>query len=274
METPNPEHINFEFYQERNFSELLNISVAFLRQNFKSLVIIVLVITSPILVPVLFYLTSQFVAQNTGDLSWWTIIVVVVTYMSLLNGAVNGYIEVYQHKQGIEDKFDISIKDVWVASRGRLASLWLYTVVAYSLSVIAGIFLIIPGVYVLVVCSIGWAVVFHEKLNPFKVVGRCTYLFSGGNSWLTGFMLALVMAIVLFALSFTESMLWLLLSLILGDIPGLSQWLGVIFIGIYVILLASLAIVPSLLYTFMYYSLLEKQDAVGLIAKIDNFGKE
>lgn len=273
METPNPEDTSFEFYQERNFSELLNISVAFLRQNFKSLFIIVLAITSPILVPVLFYLSSQFVTQSTSDLSWWTIIGVVVTYMSLLNGAVNGYIEVYQHQQNI-GKRSIGIKEVWVASRGRLASLWVYTIVAYSLSVIAGIFLIIPGVYMLVVCSIGWAVVFHEKLNPFKVVGRCTYLFSGGNSWLTGFMLALVMAIVLFALSFAESMLWLLLSLILGDIPGLSQWLGVIFIGIYVVLLASLAIVPSLLYTFMYYSLLEKQDAVGLIAKIDNFGKE
>lgn len=273
MDTPNSEHTNFEFYQERNFSELLNISVAFLRQNFKSLFIIVLVITSPVLVPVLFFLSSQFVSQNATDLSWWTIIGVVVTYMSLLNGAVNGYIEVYQLKQNTT-KVGVSLKEVWAASRGRLASLWIYTVVAYSLSVIAGIFLIIPGVYMLIVCSIGWAAVFHEKLNPFKVVGRCAYLFSGGNSWFTGFMLALVMAIVLFALSFTESMLWLLLSLILGDIPGLSQWLGVIFIGVYVLLLASLAIVPSLLYTFMYYSLLEKQDAVGLIAKIDNFGKE
>lgn len=274
METPNPEHTIFDFYQERNFSELLNTSVAFLRHNFKSLFIVVLVITSPILLPVLFYLTSQFITQSSsGGMSWLTIATVGVTYMSLLNGAVNGYVEVYQRQQHT-NKPNVTIKEVWQALKGRFFSLWAYTIVAYAFSAIASVFLIIPGVYFLIVCSVGWAVVFHEKLNPVKAIGRCSYLFAGGNSWLTGFMLALIMAIVAFALSFTESMVWLLLSLILGDIPGINQWLGVIFIGVYVVLLASLAIVPSLIYTFMYYSLVEQKDSVGLIAKIDNFGKE
>lgn len=282
MEQSNSSHIMIEFHQERNFSELLNVSVAFLRENFRQLFTITFILTSLIVIPAMLYLvflsaSEEAFALDSPNANFLWLGLMYITYLTLLFGGVSQYVAIYQEKQAaIQQKVSaIKAGEVWKQLRRQLIRLWGVTFMVHFFVALASLFLFLPGIYLLVLLSIGWAVAVHEKKGVIATMNRCVYLFSGqAASWFAGLWLALVVVIVIVAFTFTQSMVWGLLSLIVGDIPGNARWVATVFISIYVFLMSAVMLFPALIYNFFYYSLLEQKEAVGTLAKIDEFGKE
>ncbi len=280
------------FRKIRNFSQKLNATIEFIRQNIKPLGKSILYILGPlaILNGLLF---SQYISFIFGNMSAAEPIDVQNPLASVFNETYIGFMifsifsavlnfSVIINFMKIYDKKypeEITVTEVLNASWKDLLPLFVLGFIATILMVIGFIAFVIPGVYLMVVLSLSIPILFFEKKGVFETIGRSFKLIK--NKWWSTFGLMFVASILMYAVSMIFIVPFYVFYFIsiftLVDEMGISAditswWFqgGMTFSVMFMMLGSYLTYsVPMVALSFQYFNLVERQESVGLLSEID-----
>jgi hypothetical protein len=284
------------FAQARDFSEKLNATFSFLRQNFKNLGAAALFIAGPFtLIDGIFmglYQSQVFKSagavnnssltpqarmiasfQNIFGIEYFLGILFSVISLMVLAIVVNEYIRLYnEHKTE-----NFQWQDVLPGVKSHFLSVFLFAI-GYTIIVMLGLMLfIIPGIYLAFALSLLIYVRMFEKKSFFFAVGRCLDLIKG--NWWPTFGLLFVLSIIQGMLSFIFQIPALISGILMG-LQGLKNEASEgsnIFMIIATIISTTgthlLYVVSLVGLCFQYFNLVEEKDATGLLNRIDSIGK-
>lgn len=235
-----------EFQRTRDFSNKMNATFEFLKQNFKSFFKSVLYLAGPPAVVSSLLMGSVFSAYMSlavgmaspggqdafqdylTSFSLWgnVILVVVLTTITIvmLTATVNGYVVLYREKQSNK----IEVEEVWAQVKKTFWG-YFFTLVGYFMLFVIGYLLLIaivfgaaavsPGlsviiafglfgafVYVLVGASLIYAIQGFEGKGFFSAINRSFYLIRG--KWWSTFGLLFVMTLIIYIVSFIFIIPW------------------------------------------------------------------
>jgi hypothetical protein len=266
-----------EFRKVRDFGALLNVTFDYIRKNFKLLFKSNLLIASPfILLSGVFmgiYQSSMFnfaYDQDFETIGIPFLLAMIFMIVSYLIITVVTYSHLMLYKQSESGVFGLD--DVWQMVKKNFFMI-LLTGIGYSFIVGFGfLFLIIPGIYLSIALSLIFIVRLEEELGFFDAVNRCIKLIKG-NWWFT-FGVILVVGIIqgflMYAL-YIPNYIMMFATAFTGvdsEASGLNRILY-IFTSIISSLGTLLYTVSTIAIAFHYYNLVERKEAPGLLAQID-----
>ena len=281
------------FHKIRDFSQKLNATIEFIRQNIKSLGKAVLYILGPmaILNGLLF---SQYIdfafggmsaqgqinVQNPFDFIFnpsYVGFIFISGFSALLNFAVIfNYMKLYQNKY----PEPISVTEVLNASWKDLLPLFFLGVIAMILFMVGFIAFIIPGIYLMVAMSLSIPILFFERLSIFESIGRSFKLIKG--KWWSTFGLLFVASIMMYAVSLIFMVpfyiFYFIKMLTLVEEAGITtdttSWMfqGGMMLSVMFMFLGSFLTytIPMVALSFQYFNLVERHESVGLMAEIES----
>ena len=280
------------FHKIRNFSQKLNATIEFIRQNIKPLGKAVLYILGPmaILNGLLF---SQYIdfafggmsaqdqinVQNPFDFIFnpsYVGFIFISGFTALLNFAVIfNYMKLYQNKY----PEPISVTEVLNASWKDLLPLFFLSVIAMILMMVGFIAFIIPGIYLMVAMSLSIPILFFERLGIFESIGRSFKLIKG--KWWSTFGLLFVANIMMYAVSLIFMVPFYIFYFIkmltlveeVGITTDTTSWMfqGGMMLSVMFMFLGSFLTytIPMIALSFQYFNLVERRESVGLMAEIE-----
>lgn len=282
-----------DFYKKRPFSDKLNITFVFLRENAWPYLKVQLLIAGPILLLVniaagrkqlaMFDSSVEkmqidpdgFMIDMFGDMfgAYSLVLIAGLVASSLVPALCYGYMKAYRERPPEGITIAHVTRDMWPNFFSMLG----YGIIAGMVIIISAFFLIIPAIYFMVVLSLGAAIICFEKTDPFTAFGRCFTLIK--DKWFSTAGLVLVVFIIAYLINALFSLpqlvlmgLWTLLTLESGnpsvDMPAYMSSLQILFA-----VLQSFAgiITYSLVYialAFQYFNLVERRESPGLMARI------
>ncbi len=280
-----------EFYEKRDFGEKINVTFAFLRQNFAPLAKSILFIAGPAILLIavvggIYQATVMDTTLESGAVDYLQIVsqgsltsFLSIFVSALLVTVVYAYLVLYVER---EDYHSITVTEVWE----RVKQHYLVVVVSsfvYSVLVVLGfMLLIIPGFIAIAALSFLFIIQIKEGLSLGAAFSRCFKLVS--DNYLSTLGLILVMSILIGIISMV---VMLPFGIALG-VPAfftLSQESGLEDAGgmMKVLLIAFQALsslLSYLLYTilliavaFQYANLVEKKEAAGLLESVNTIGQ-
>jgi hypothetical protein len=292
-----------EIRKSRPFGEQLNVTFAFLRENFKGLGKAVLFIVGPtaIIAGALigFSFLDFYSLGRNGDTdnllsSIPTLLLgVLVAFIStiLLAGVVNDYVRLYLDRNGP----NFTLGELWNEVKGdlgRIISTLLglagIVVMVYLLVVLIGVtgmkFLVVLafiallafGIYAYVPLSMLITVRLCEDDGLWAAMGRCFELVKG--HWWRTFGLIFVLQFIAQTISgifvFPVQMLNAMMQLGSVGQPGTGAKLFMGIVMMFGLMLGYLlACLPYLGITLQYFNLVEKHDGLGVMARIESIGR-
>lgn len=278
--------------KKRDFSQKLNATIEFIRQNFRNLFKSLLYIAGPITlvvgIAVVFIQRSFFLmTQGTGfefnttrtiETFQQTALVILVSFLAIMMviTVVNSYIKVYGRKESSY----IEVNEVWQETKKHYLSVLLASIIVAFVTLAATFFFIIPGIYVGVALSLIFIIIIFEDKNPFDAFGRCFKLISG--KWWSTFGLIIVVGILQYVIGlvFTTPLLIfqflnMFNSLETMDVNNMNTGNQIIFITLNSISTIASYFLSAILYialAFQYFNLVERKEATGLMSEIQNMG--
>jgi len=270
------------FRRPRDFSEVLNATFAFIRQNFKKLGKAILFIVGPFIV--LGGICSGLynaeaaagpASQNPANLLAYMLLMFLVSMLgsAVFAGVVNQYIVLYMDREFHE--FDID--EVWQAVKKDLG-MALLTALGFSFVVGVGmIFCLLPGIYLMVPLSLLLIMRIRER-QPFGAAfSRCFKLMSG-HWWptfgllLTAFLINTALSFVFYLPNYVLTFWNIVHAGEAGALTSNARLLHIVtsmiaFVGGYLFYA-----IPVLAVAFQYFNLVERYEAAGLFEKIDQLG--
>lgn len=272
---------------KRDFGQKINATFEFVGQNFKPLAKALLFIAGP---PALLAGAANGLYQsrilktaltqtstNPFDLTMYfsvdyfvSTILAIVTAL-LATGATYSFITLYEKEESSQA---ITPGRVWEDITANLSSIFIASIVAILLTLVASILLFFPGIYVAISISLFILIIFREKLEPIASLRRSHYLIEG--KWWSTFGLLFIMGLI----SGIISLVFQVPNLILTTLSALNLSSGtetskVFFVISGMISLLGSALVQSLIaiaLAFQYYNLVERKEGVGLRSAIDSIG--
>lgn len=284
-----------DFYKKRPFSDKLNITFVFLRENAWPYLKVQLLIAGPILLLVnmaasqlqfdlfdsvergqgldTFVIRSpdSFIIDMFG--AYGLVLLASLVGGSLIPVLCYGYMRVYQERPPEGITIAHVTRDMWLNFLSMLG----YGIIAGMVVIVSAFFLFIPAIYFMVVLSLGAAIICFEKTDPFTAFGRCFTLIK--DKWFSTAGLLLVVGIIVYFITAFFSLpqivlmgLWTLLTLESGDMgvdmPAYIDSLQILFAvlqsfaGIFTYSVVYIAI------AFQYFNLVERRESRGLMARI------
>ena len=279
------------FYEKRDFGEKINVTFAFLRQNFAPLAKSILFIAGPAILLIavvggIYQATLMDTTSESGAIDYLQIVsqgsltsFLSIFVSALLVTVVYAYLVLYVER---EDYHSITVTEVWE----RVKQHYLVVVVStfvYSVLVVLGfMLLIIPGFIAIAALSFLFIIQIKEDLSLGAAFSRCFKLVS--DNYLSTLGLILVMSILIGIISMV---VMLPFGIALG-VPAfftLSQGAGLEDAGgmMKVLLIAFQALSSLLSYllyailliavAFQYANLVEKKEAAGLLESVNTIGQ-
>ena len=266
-----------EFRKVRDFGALLNVTFDYIRKNFKLLFKSNLFIASPfILLAGVFmgiYQSSMFsfaYDQDFESIGIPFLLAMVFMIVSYVIITVVTYSHLMLYKQSETGAFELD--DVWQMAKKNFFLIFL-TGIGYSFIVGFGfLFLIIPGIYLSIALSLIFIVRLEEELGFFDAVSRCIKIIKD-NWWFT-FGLILVVGMIqgflMYALYIPNYIMMFVTAFagIDSETSGVNRMLYILT-SIISSLGALLYIISTIAIAFHYYNLVERKEAPGLLAQID-----
>jgi hypothetical protein len=276
-------------YVQRDFGEKINAVFQYIRQHYRSLLLSLLYIVGP--VAVITAIASSITASNmlraASDIqadrgnpyagflfmsrlfspAYW----IALLFSILTNVAV--ILTTYAHLHRTETGQSVTVADIWGDMQSHIGRMVAYTILMAIITTIGFFCLFLPGIYIGIVLSIGFAITYLEKAGFGDTWTRCLNLIR--NNWWATFGFLLVMGIIVAVLSLVFALpegLFGFLSagkLLPGD--GLPVW----FIIANMIGLVGRSILYSILYlaiAFQYGNLVEQHESVSLHSAINSIG--
>lgn len=288
------------FFQQRNFGEKVNITFDFLKENFKPLFKIILLVEAPLILIISVFYTFFFMnmmgmsgAMAAGEVSpmemnnqmnsffssYSIIMVLGVVAVSTFFAILIRYMKLYQ----TQPPSTITIKSV-LPTLFKDSAMLFGAYILYIITVILGMmFFFFPGIYLAIAFSMVFTIVIFEEENVFNGLSRSISLIRG--KWWSTFGLLFIIGIIqgviammfyipFYSLMFTQMMFSLEgnevfdrpsdFMIVLQSILMAVAYAGVFF----TYSIGAIAI------SFQYFNLREKHESVGLISDIDNLGDE
>lgn len=286
-----------EFYKKRQFGEKLNATFTFIRENAWPYLKVQFMIAGPILL-IANILVNQFAFSMfdfNGEVSanffidmfqmYGLLLLIGLVGTTIMPAVTYGYMTAYKSLAPT----DISVANVTKGFASRFFNILGLNILTYIVVGIAMIFLILPGIFVAIVLSLGAAIIVFENSNPIDAFGRAFTLIKG--KWWSTFGLLVVISIIGYIINFFFG---LPRSIVLGidlftslDATGgiegaemensTNQVLNVVF-SVFETFGSILSY--SLIYmalAFQYFNLVERTESRGLLTKIeqmDSTGEE
>ena len=284
-------HEKISFYEKRDFGEKINVTFAFLRQNFVPLGKSILYIAGPFILLVaivagIYQATVLDVGSGEDDAFDITAVATQGSFTSFLSifvsalliAVVYAYLVLYVER---EDYRNITVGDVWNIAKQHYLSIVLSIFVYSVLIVIGFMLLLIPGLIVLAALSFLFIIQMKERISFGAAFSRCfklvsdNYLSTLGLIFVMAFLISIISIII--ALPFTIALgvpafFSISQGTAMGDTEGLMK---VVFIVLQVVN----SLVSYLLYAilliaiaFQYANLVEKKEAAGLLESVGTIG--
>ncbi|WP_192822138.1 hypothetical protein [Rufibacter sp. LB8] len=281
-------HRPIEFREERDLGQKLNVTFAFIKQNYKVLLTSLLYLVVPFaLLAGIFsgiYQSTQL-AQAAGEVEyesmgaysfassilsvhyWLQIFFTIVAYV-MLSLTVYSFMVLYQDYDG-----PIEVRDVWALAKGHIIPVLYSTIGVFIICVLGTLLLVVPGVYLYVAFSIFIVVMLREDVGFVEAMERCLYLVKG--NWWSSFGFFLVLIIIQGVFGFVASAPAIVTYILrILHLPGGENDLLLVAAG------TVSTVVNLLLYIiwvtglgFQYYHLVEVKDGIGLLEQVENIGK-
>jgi hypothetical protein len=266
-----------EFRKVRDFGALLNVTFDYIRKNFKLLFKSNLFIASPfILLAGVFmgiYQSSMFsfaYDQDFESIGVPFLLAMIFMIISFVIITVVTYSHLMIYKQSESVVFELD--DVWQMVKKNFFLIFL-TGIGYTVLVGFGfLFLIIPGIYLSIALSLIFIVRLEEELGFFDAVSRCIKIIKD-NWWFTFgiiVVVGMIQGFLMYAL-YIPNYIMMFVTAFTGIDSETSDVNRMLYI-----LTSILSSLGALLYTistiaiaFHYYNLVERKEAPGLLAQID-----
>lgn len=265
---------------ERSFSDKLNATFTFARQNMKQLVIILMLLGFPLLVAgniLLLYMQTTLANDIVagGGVFNFNYISNMLLSMSLL---IVGYFWLHLITLSYIAEYAAGNRDISPGAVLRRAYSNLGKVlgagIATAIIVAVGfVFLIIPGIYLGIVLSLLTLVIVMEGDPLFEAISRCFYLIK--DKWWSTFGLLFVMSIIVGLMQFAFNIPSFIINfakVFHQQEPtfDLATILAHIFYTIGLSLLYPLSFIAL---AFQYFNLVELKESAGLKMEIDQSAK-
>lgn len=278
-----------EIQRQRNFSEIINDTFTFIKENFKELFKYYLMILGPFLVAEA--IISQFVSTDLlsalgtaepGDFSvakdaagmlgitYILLIIQIILFNSFVFGFIRQYVE--NGQDGIS--FESLLHFVFKMFLPLLVIYFVYLVV-----VIAGsLFFILPGLALMIYMLLAPYVKVYEEKPIFESISRSFKLVY--DNWWTAFGLNLAAGIIMYIIYIILSLPVLLflpdVNPLFGDAVNTSSQfdLWMLVSGLYGVITNFVMIIPLVATSLLYFSIVEKKEARGLESKMDELEKK
>ncbi|MBI3219613.1 MAG: hypothetical protein HYZ44_08890 [Bacteroidetes bacterium] len=275
----------------RDFSEKINITFEFGRQNLKPLGKALLYITGPFIVlQGLFNGLYQKEILGKGGLRGLelfsggsdAVMWLGITYIFILFGYVSSLIVVYEYLRLYEARVDdrtIEVTELWNEVKGNylpmIGSLFIMLILIF----LGFILLILPGIYLAVVFSLIPPLMIIEKMGFSDALSRAFKIIS--EKWWSTFGLIFIMGIIVGFMALIFSVPQAIFTFLMAmhgtdtsiEIP-LWQDAGMIISS--VLYSTGAGLLQSLIFmslAFQMYNLIERKEAKGLMSKLESFGK-
>jgi len=285
------------YYKIRNFSQKLNATIEYLRQNYKSLGKVILYILGPLAIinGLLFAQYINFIFGNMGAMEpvdvqnpfafifnpTYVGFIILSSFGALLNFAVIfNFMKIYDKKFPEE----ITVSEILNSSWKDLLPLFLLGLIATIMITVGFFALIIPGIFLMVVLSLSIPVLFFEQKGIFEAIGRSFKLIRG--KWWSTFGLLFVASILMYAVSMIFILpfyvFYFLSIFTLVEETGVSTdmnawWFqGGMTLSVMFMILGSFLTysIPMVALSFQYFNLVERQESFGLMSEIEQLDNE
>lgn len=285
------------FYKVRDFSQKLNATIEFIRQNVKPLGKSILYILGPLAVlnGLLFSQYIDFVfgtmapqdpvsAQNPFTFltsSSYIGFMFLSGFSALLNfSIIFNFMKIYQERYPEE----ITVTEVLNASWKDVLPLFVLGVLTTILLMVGFIAFIVPGIYLMVIFSLSIPILFFEGKGVFESIGRSFKLIKG--KWWSTVGLLIVASVLMYAVSMIFVMpfyVFYFLSMFtlieeIGISADTSSWWfqGGMTLSLMFMILGSFLTysIPMVALSFQYFNLVERQESVGLMGEIEKLDSD
>lgn len=274
--------------EERNFSEIINVTFQFTFQNLRTLGPVLLYFAAPfslisgiatgLFQSQIFIMTSDRYGMATPfSVAGWGVEYLLSMLFNLLAHIVMSLVVSTYLVQYLDTDGPIEPADIWrVVVRKLLPALGMY--ILYGLSLLLGVILcFFPVVYPYAVFSLGTISMVREELSPLEALQRSQELTQ--MSWSDGLTTFGIRIMVAIAASFLAGVLSIPMYLImfLQGLKVLGENLQWIIMLTSIISVGGTAILGGLVDValgFQYFSLVEKKEGVGLMAEISQIGTQ
>ncbi|GHE58050.1 hypothetical protein [Roseivirga thermotolerans] len=283
-----------EFYKKRQFSDKINATFTFLRENAWPYIKIQLMIAGPILL-LTNILTNQlsigFLGFSPEDVTasmildffklYGLILLSTLVTATLVPIITFSYMKAYQNHAPNEISAAMVLKNLG----SKFFNLLGFNILMYIAIIIAMFFLVLPAIYIGIVLSLGSAIILFEENNPIDTFSRAFTLIKG--KWWSTFGLVIVMGIIGYVISLFFGLPRTLLFSVKaitttfsdGDLSAVTQMttgeqalsiLFSVFETFGSILLYSLSYIAI---AFQYFNLVERRESRGLMSQIEGMDK-
>ena len=283
-----------EFYKKRQFSDKINATFTFLRENAWPYIKIQLMIAGPILL-LTNILTNQlsigFLGFSPEDVTasmildffklYGLILLSTLVTATLVPIITFSYMKAYQSHAPSEISAAMVLKNLG----SKFFNLLGFNILMYIAIIIAMFFLVLPAIYIGIVLSLGSAIILFEENNPIDTFSRAFTLIKG--KWWSTFGLVIVMGIIGYVISLFFGLPRTLLFSVKaitttfsdGDLSAVTQMttgeqalsiLFSVFETFGSILLYSLSYIAI---AFQYFNLVERRESRGLMSQIEGMDK-
>ncbi|WP_207493335.1 hypothetical protein [Aridibaculum aurantiacum] len=269
----------------RDFSENLNDTFQFLKQNFKPLITYVLGIAGVFMLAAA--ILSGMYQSDTNTLfedifsgtrtsrqpyEIFTGLYFLVIVFAWLTGVamqvvITAYLKVYDELGMETPTFD----QVWTEFKRYFARISIFNIPLFIVTVIGFMFCLVPGIYFAVVFAPFVAIIMNENEDFSGAFSRCFTLIKN-NFWMS-----LGIYFVIFLISWFSSGV---ISFIVGLITGLISYLTTHDVKATVTIVTSVLNVFAFIFyilfflsvTLNYYNLAERFDGTGILRRLDTLG--
>ena len=285
--------------KERDFTDLLNATFAFISQEIKPLFKVmclyagILIIASAIMqsyfsedtISSYIQIFRSALSGEGGEVQQqFNSSVMVIMYVVMLLskfficGLSFAYLVVYRDK----GRNNFEIKDVWNTFFSKLPLALALSIVTILMYTVGCIFLVIPGIYMIVPLSFVLIVLYAENKNFGESISRSFKLVS--NNWWFTFGLLIIVGLIVIMLGLIFSLPATIYTFIVGltaatkDLSAAADGINSVpFIITTVIAGIGEGLIAPILYIavgFQYFNLKEKSDNTSLFRKVSEISKE
>lgn len=284
----------FVLYKQRDFSQKMNITIDYIRENFVGLIKPILIIVIPmslIYAVVMSWLvggmnsmmngglgdpaaTTEFLVQAQVN-NLVSTVTMVITY-SFLIAIICTYIKEKDAGRTHEPMALVKLSSRYVL--GIIGVMFLCGLV----SIVGFIFLIIPGIYLMVATSLATFIYLFEDASVSDAFSKSFQLIKG--KWWSTFGLMIVSGIIaiLIGLLFSIPSYVMLLGNWFSNADSLQEdptslmknfdtWYGSMVTALSMVGSYSSYLIPIMALAFQYFNLSERKEGTGLKSQIENF---
>ena len=282
-----------ELRKTRNFSEKLNVTFEFIRQNFKGFIPAILYISVPLYIIgkiIISYYQNFIFPKSVAEPDMTSFLggmfgVFLPAYLFiglgyLFNASlVYNYVSLYGER---DDPRTITINEISDYAKKDIGNIFVAGLLVGIVASLGFLLLIIPGIYLGVTLSLITSVIILERKSVGDAFSRCFALIK--EKWWSTFGLLFIAALIQGSMGAIFTIPEMVFTFIVTfhretyDItatPPLWQQAGVILSSCLSAIGAGLlSCITYLALAFQYFNLVERKEASGLMAKLDSFGSQ